>query len=158
MLFDAFDVYMIGVVGVLITSFAVSDATFSYILSASYVGQMFGTLVLGWLSEHYGRKPGFIWAIGSFGFLSILAVFAWSAESLIWIRVLQGIGIGALPPLAGAMLSAVHRGYDLTWLDEYPGKINALTTADVNAAIKKHLKPENMILIKAGTVPGAPAK
>jgi zinc protease len=56
------------------------------------------------------------------------------------------------------MLSAVHRGYDLTWLDEYPGKINALTTADVNAAIKKHLKPENMILIKAGTVTGAPAK
>jgi len=28
----------------------------------------------------------------------------------------------------GAMLSAVHRGYDLDWLDEYPAKINALTT------------------------------
>ena len=68
------------------------------------------------------------------------------------------VGLATTDGLAGAMLSAVHRGYDLTWLDEYPGKINALTTADVNAAIKKHLKPENMILIKAGTVPGAPAK
>jgi zinc protease len=68
------------------------------------------------------------------------------------------VGLATTDGLAGAMLSAVHRGYDLTWLDEYPGKINALTPADVNAAIKKHLKPENMILIKAGTVPGAPAK
>jgi zinc protease len=68
------------------------------------------------------------------------------------------VGLATTDGLAGAMLSAVHRGYELTWLDEYPGKINALTTADVNGAIKKYLKPENMILIKAGTVPGAPAK
>ncbi len=57
--------------------------------------------------------------------------------------------------LAGAMLAAVHRGYDLNWLDEYPNKVNALTTEQVNGAIKKYLKPEQMFLIKAGTVPGA---
>jgi zinc protease len=65
------------------------------------------------------------------------------------------VGLATTDGLAGAMLSAVHRGYDLNWLDEYPAKINALTTEQVNGAIKKYLKPENMYLIKAGTIPGA---
>lgn len=105
MLFDAFDVYVIGVVTVLITSFKVSDASIGFVVSASYVGQFAGTLTLGYMSELYGRKPAFIWALGSFGLLSFLATSAWSAESLAWIRVFQGIGIGAVPPLAGVMLS-----------------------------------------------------
>ena len=68
------------------------------------------------------------------------------------------VGLATTDGLAGAMLNAVHRGYDLNWLDEYPAKVNALTTEQVNGAIKKYLKPENFFLIKAGTVPGgAPA-
>lgn len=65
------------------------------------------------------------------------------------------VGLATTDGMAGALLAAVHRGYDVTWLDEYPNKINALTTEQVNAAIKKHLNPKNMVLIKAGTVPGA---
>lgn len=57
--------------------------------------------------------------------------------------------------MAASLLAAKHRGLDVTWLDEYPKVVSALTTDQVNAAIKKHLKPENMFLIKAGTVPGA---
>jgi zinc protease len=56
--------------------------------------------------------------------------------------------------MANALLAAVHRGYDLNWLDQYPQKISALTTEQVNGAIKKYLKPDDMFLIKAGTVPG----
>ena len=68
------------------------------------------------------------------------------------------VGLATTDGLAGAMLNAVHRGYDLNWLDEYPGKINALTTAQVNSAIKKYLKPEDMVLIKAGTLTDAAVK
>ena len=57
--------------------------------------------------------------------------------------------------MAGALLATVHRGYDLNWLDEFPVKVNALTTAHVNAAIKKYLKPDSLFIIKAGTIPGA---
>ena len=66
------------------------------------------------------------------------------------------VGLTTTDGMAGALLNAIHRGYDVTWLDEYPKKIEALTTGEINAAIKKHLKPESMYLIKAGTVPGAP--
>jgi zinc protease len=64
------------------------------------------------------------------------------------------VGLATTDGMAGALLAAVHRGYELSWLDEYPNKLNSLTTEQVNAAIKKYLKPDTMVLIKAGTVPG----
>ncbi len=64
------------------------------------------------------------------------------------------VGLATTDGMAGSLLNAIHRGYDVTWLDEYPNKINALTPEQVNGAIKKYLKPENMYMVKAGTVPG----
>jgi zinc protease len=65
------------------------------------------------------------------------------------------VGLATTDGMAGALLGAVHSGHDVTWLDEYPKKINALTTDQVNTAIKQHLNPANMILVKAGTVSDA---
>ena len=62
--------------------------------------------------------------------------------------------------MAGTLLAAVSRGYGVSWLDELPANVNALTAEQVNAAIKKYLKPETMVLVKAGTfgAAAAPAK
>jgi zinc protease len=60
--------------------------------------------------------------------------------------------------MAAALLAAINRGYGLNWLDDFPLKIKALTEAQVNGAIKKYLKPEGMVLIKAGTLAGTAAK
>lgn len=130
MLFDAFDVYVISVVTVAITAFKVTDATIGFIVSASYVGQLVGSLVLGYVSERYGRKSAFIWALGSFGATSILAAFSWDVETLVWTRVLQGLGIGALPPIAGAMFSEFLRAHNR-------GKISMLfqTTYPIGAML-----------------------
>jgi len=54
--------------------------------------------------------------------------------------------------LAGQLLDCVECGFDLTWLDELPAKVNALTLDQVNGAIKKHLDPAKMATIKAGTL------
>ncbi len=53
--------------------------------------------------------------------------------------------------MASALLGAVNRGYDPAWLDELPAHLEAITTPQVNAAIRKYLKPENMVLVKAGS-------
>jgi zinc protease len=69
------------------------------------------------------------------------------------------VGLATSDGLANQLMLTVHRGLPLSWLDDYPKQIGALTTADVNTAIKKHLNPDEMVLVKAGTVPGAaPAK
>jgi len=63
------------------------------------------------------------------------------------------VGLATTDGIAGMILVTVNRGLDLVWLDEYPKKIDAVTLDQVNAAIKKHLNPDDMILVKAGTVP-----
>jgi zinc protease len=62
------------------------------------------------------------------------------------------VGLATTDGLSNALLNAIHRGYDVTWLDEYPKRIAALTLADVNGAIKKHLQPAKMTVIKAGSI------
>lgn len=70
------------------------------------------------------------------------------------------VSLATTDGMAGSLLAAIHRGYDVTWLDQYPKVIESLTLDQVNSAVKKHLKPDDMVLIKAGTIPGAlsPAK
>lgn len=65
------------------------------------------------------------------------------------------IGLATTEGIAQALLNSVNRGMGPTWLDEYPRRVNALSIEEVNSAIKNHLNPDEMILIKAGTVPGA---
>jgi zinc protease len=54
--------------------------------------------------------------------------------------------------LATALLNALQRGYGPEWLDEYPSRIQALSLGDVNAAIKKFLDPQKMVMVQAGTL------
>jgi zinc protease len=65
------------------------------------------------------------------------------------------VGLSTTAGLANTILAGVQRGYDVSWLDGYPVAINALTRDQVNAAIKHHLDPGAMVLVKAGSVPAA---
>ena len=63
------------------------------------------------------------------------------------------VSLATTDGLSNALLDTIHRGYEVKWLDEYPQRINALTLEQVNGAIKKHLQPEKMTIIKAGDIP-----
>lgn len=55
--------------------------------------------------------------------------------------------------MAGTIHSFLSKGRDLNYLDEYVDKINALTLDEVNAAIKKYMDPDKIVIVKAGTLP-----
>lgn len=63
------------------------------------------------------------------------------------------VGLATTEGLAGVILATLHRGYPLSWIDEYTARLDAVTLDQVNAAIKTHLRPETFVLVKAGTVP-----
>jgi zinc protease len=63
------------------------------------------------------------------------------------------VSLATTTGLATALMSTVQRGLPLSWLDEYPARINALSLEQVNGAIKKYLHPDRMVLIQAGTLP-----
>jgi zinc protease len=67
------------------------------------------------------------------------------------------VGMSTTGGIAGAILANIQRGNELNWLDEYPKAVNALTRDQVNAAIRSHLNPSTMVLVKAGSVSAATA-
>jgi zinc protease len=65
------------------------------------------------------------------------------------------VGLSTTSGLAETILINTQRGYDLSWLDGYPDALRALTRDQVNAAIKAHIKPGEMALVEAGSIPPA---
>ncbi|MDB6086528.1 MAG: peptidase domain protein [Gammaproteobacteria bacterium] len=65
------------------------------------------------------------------------------------------VGLSTSGGVANTIVTAIQRGYDLTWLDGYPEAIKALTRTQVNNAIKTHLDPAGMVLVEAGSVKAA---
>jgi zinc protease len=67
------------------------------------------------------------------------------------------VGLSTTAGLASAILADVQRGYDVSRVDEFPALVNALTREQINAAIKQHIDPRAMVLIKAGSPVAAAA-
>jgi zinc protease len=66
------------------------------------------------------------------------------------------VGLSTTGGLADTILTNAQRGYDVGWLDQYTQAVNAVTLAQVNAAIKAHLNPATMMLVEAGSVGPSP--
>jgi len=58
----------------------------------------------GWLSKLFGRKRYLIFSISLFTFSSLMCGLSWNLQSLVFFRVLQGLGGGALQPISQAIL------------------------------------------------------
>lgn len=54
--------------------------------------------------------------------------------------------------LAGSLLSYASDGRGVAYIDQYVADINKITLAQVNSAIRKYIRPENLVVVKAGTV------
>ena len=60
--------------------------------------------ITGWLSRIFGRKRYLIFSITLFTVSSFLCGAAWNLQSLIFFRILQGLGGGALQPISQSIL------------------------------------------------------
>jgi DHA2 family multidrug resistance protein len=60
--------------------------------------------ITGWLSRLFGRKRYLLTSISLFTASSLLCGSAWSLRSLVFFRVLQGLGGGGLQPVSQAIL------------------------------------------------------
>jgi len=71
----------------------------SYLVSNAIIIPM-----TGWISRRIGRKRYLLLSIAMFTLSSFLCGSAWSLESLVFFRIIQGIGGGALQPLSQSIL------------------------------------------------------
>jgi MFS family permease len=87
---------------------------YSWVFASFLLAQTAMTVVFGKLSDLYGRKPVMFAGIAIFLVGSLLAGFSWSMPAMICFRLIQGVGAGAIQPVAltivGDLYPARERG------------------------------------------------
>ena len=76
----------------------------TWIITSYLVSNAIIIPITAWLSKLFGRKHYLIFSIFMFTLSSFMCGSAWNLQSLVFFRVLQGAGGGALQPLSQAIL------------------------------------------------------
>jgi putative MFS transporter len=108
--FDAFDILALtAALTVLIGLWHMKLPEVGFLISSGFVGQFVGAIFFGWLAERIGRIPTLTIMIALFGIMSLACAFAWSYQSLLVMRVIQGIGLGGEVPVAAAYINEISK-------------------------------------------------
>ncbi|TCR70460.1 MFS transporter [Bosea sp. BK604] len=96
MFFEGFDIYIAASVlaGTTSTGFS-TFAQNGLFISATFVGMTLGALLTGFLGDRYGRRRTYQWNLLLFGAAAIASAFAPDMQTLIILRFLMGLGLGA---------------------------------------------------------------
>jgi putative MFS transporter len=99
---------MLGLVmPVLAGTWHLSTAEIGYLLSGTFFGQLLGAILFPWIAERYGRLRAASYSIWVVGLMSLLCAASWSFGTLIFSRVIQGIGIGGEIPVAATYINEI---------------------------------------------------
>jgi EmrB/QacA subfamily drug resistance transporter len=82
----------------LATAFRSSLTTIQWVITGYTLALAAVIPVTGWAADRFGTKRIYMWSLVLFMLGSALSGLAWSAESLIFFRVVQGIGGGMIMP------------------------------------------------------------
>jgi AAHS family 4-hydroxybenzoate transporter-like MFS transporter len=103
---DGMDVAIMGFLAPDITrEWGISRAAFGVVMSAAPIGLAVGALLVGPMSDRYGRKKLLMVSVTWFGLFSIFSSFAGDVVSLSLLRFLTGLGLGAAMPNTTTLLS-----------------------------------------------------
>ncbi len=104
--------------------FGTTESYIQYILTANFVGLSVSTLICGPLSDSYGRKLLLSIGLMIFALSSIACVGASTVDQLIFWRLVQGVGGGAITGIGTAMV-----------FDVFPKETSAQLIAVLNSFV-----------------------
>lgn len=103
---DGMDVAIMGFLAPdIIRELGISRASFGLIMGAAPVGLALGAILVGPLSDRFGRKKPLMTAVFLFGFFNLVSAFTHSFVELAALRFLTGLGLGAAMPITTTLLS-----------------------------------------------------
>ena len=103
---DAMDVGLISfVLAQLAVQWDVSAAELSLIPTLGFVGMAVGAAAGGLLADRFGRRTVFALTLLVYGLATGASALAWSVGSLMALRLVVGLGLGAELPVASTLVS-----------------------------------------------------
>ena len=103
---DAMDVGLISfVIAALKVQWDLSAGQMSWIASAGFIGMALGASLGGLLADRIGRRQVFALTLLVYGLATGASALAWSLASLIVLRLVVGLGLGAELPVASTLVS-----------------------------------------------------
>ena len=85
-----------------------SRDTITWVLTSYIVAAAIMTPVTGWLSDRFGRKELFLVSVVGFTVTSMACGVAWSLETMVLFRLLQGVFGAAIVPLSQTFLLDIN--------------------------------------------------
>ena len=82
----------------LVQSWGISRHALGPVLTASNIGVLFGSQLMGFIGDRYGRKTALIASNLLFGVLTFAAAYSTDLTQLFWLRFFAGFGIGGVIP------------------------------------------------------------
>ena len=79
----------------------------TWIITSFVVANGIGVPLTGWLMARFGVVRTFLWSVAGFTLASLLCGLAWSLESLVAFRALQGLISGPMIPGSQALMIAI---------------------------------------------------
>lgn len=101
---------------------------YAWVFSSFLLTQTAMTVVFGKLADLYGRKPVMLAGIGVFLVGSVLAGFAWSMPSMIAFRLIQGVGAGAMQPIAMTIVADLYPAQERGKVQGYLASVWAVSS------------------------------
>src|SRR5580658_5897278 len=102
--FDGFDSQAIAFAAPYLSSaYQLDRVMMGNIFSIGLVGTLIGGFGFGYLGDRIGRRPAIIAATAAFGLLTLAFVLADGYGSLLALRLVDGIALGGMLPLAWAL-------------------------------------------------------
>jgi MFS transporter, putative metabolite:H+ symporter len=98
--FEFYDLFMTAYIALGLTGSGLYTALGTGINSIAgfagcgFAGMFVGTLLFGWVSDHFGRKATFVWSLVAYSLLTAAMALARTAIAIDTLRFLAGIGIG----------------------------------------------------------------
>lgn len=117
-LLDAFDVYLAGgVIAAIVKDGFATLANGATFISATFAGMLIGSAVAGYVGDRFGRRYSYQLNLAVFGGASLLACLAPNIETLIVLRFIMGLGLGAeLVVAAGTLCEFIPPAYRGRWI------------------------------------------
>jgi MFS transporter, AAHS family, 4-hydroxybenzoate transporter len=101
---DGFDVQVLGYAApAIIEEWGIPKTDLTPVFGAGLLGLFLGSILGGMAADRWGRRPVLLAATAAFGVFGLLAAQAGSLQALLLMRLLSGLGLGAIMPNATAL-------------------------------------------------------